>query len=403
MNDIRKGRPSASSMDRLSACAASWNLEKQAPAEPENPDATSGTRIHAVLAGIAPYDSLTLAEQDTVDMCVRDRDNLLAEWAGLDSYVENLELRLGLTTFGQVIEVTESTPPSLLVYTGQADLIAWDGKRAFVIDYKTSRGDYADAIDNAQLAALAVLVAGHHHVDEVRVAIVQPWAGKPTVSTYLRDSLTTARGWIGDVCAQAEKATPEMATPGAHCKWCKAKVICEAFKAKMLNQIEVVDPMSIAGLPAREQGQAMFARSMELTPERHIAAYRSLDMIKRFVHAIDSTFRLRVEAGEIPGWTVETKEGAREITYPQKAFAALEPLGITVDDFLAASSVAIGPLEEALRKASGIKSQSEGRTAYNLTAKAAKESLTAALSAANALGRKAEKKELKHTTQLEEY
>jgi hypothetical protein len=171
----------------------------------------------------------------------------------------------------------------------------------------------------------------------------------------------------------------------------------------MLNQIEVVDPMSIAGLPAREQGQAMFARSMELTPERHTAAFQGLDMIKRFVHAIDSTFKLRVEAGEIPGWTIETKEGAREITDPQKAFAALEPLGITVEDFLSASSVAIGPLEEALRKASGIKSQSEGRTAYNLTAKAAKESLTAALSAANAMGRKAEKKELKHTTQLEEY
>jgi hypothetical protein len=90
-------------------------------------------------------------------------------------------------------------------------------------------------------------------------------------------------------------------------------VICEAFKTQTLNQIEAIDPMSIAGLPAKEQGQAMFARSMELTPERHTAAFQGLDMIKRFVHAIDSTFKLRVEAGEIPGWTIETKEGAREI------------------------------------------------------------------------------------------
>jgi hypothetical protein len=80
MSDPRKGRPSASSMDRLSACAASWNLEKLAPAEPENPDATSGTRIHAVLAGLAPYDDLTADEQQTCDMCERDINELLQKF-----------------------------------------------------------------------------------------------------------------------------------------------------------------------------------------------------------------------------------------------------------------------------------------------------------------------------------
>ena len=403
MIDPRKGRPSASSMDRLSACSASWNLEKLAPSEPENEDATSGTRIHAALANLLPWDALTVAERDTMDMCERDAQEVIKQWANGNAHNETLELRLGLTIAGQVVEVDEQTPPSLLVYTGQADYIAWDGKRALVLDYKTGRGEYAAAIDNAQLAALAVLVAGYYQVEEVRVAIVQPWAGRPTVSTYTRDSLATAKGWIADVCAQAEMAVQEMATPGHHCKWCKAKVICEAFKTQMLNQIEAVDPMSIAGLPAKEQGQAMFARSMELTPERHTAAYLGLDMIKRYAHAIEATFKLRVEAGEIPGWIIEAKQGAREITDPQKAFAALEPLGVTVEDFLSASSVAIGPLEEALRKASGVKTQTEGKTAYNLTAKGAKDSLTAALDAAGAMGRKADRKELKRTIQLEEF
>ena len=390
-------------MDRLSACSASWNLEKLAPSEPENDDAASGTRIHAALANLLPWDSLTVAERDTMDMCERDAQEVIKDWANGNAYTEVFELRLGLTTAGQVIEVDEHTPPSLLVYTGQADLIAWDGKRALVVDYKTGRGEYAAALDNAQLAALAVLVAGYYQVEEVRVAIVQPWAGRPTVSTYLRDSLATARGWIHNVIADADTATPEMATPGHYCKWCKAKVICEAFKVKMLNQIEVVDPMSIAGLPAKEQGQAMWARANELTPERHTAAYLGLEMIKRYAHAIEATFRMRVEAGEIPGWIIETKQGSREIIDPQKAFTALEPLGVTVEDFLSASSVAIGPLEEALRKASGIKTQTEGKTSYNLTAKAAKDSLTAALDAAQAMGRKAERKELKRTIQLEEF
>jgi hypothetical protein len=103
----------------------------------------------------------------------------------------------------------------------------------------------------------------------------------------------------------------------------------------------------------------------------------------------------------MPGWTVETKPGNREVTDAQKAFAALAPFGITDGDMLEAASVSITALEEAVRKRSGIASQTPKRIVYNLTSKEAKDRLNEALTRAGALGRKADKQELVEVFQVE--
>ena len=123
--------------------------------------------------------------------------------------------------------------------------------------------------------------------------------------------------------------------------------------------------------------------------------------MKRYVHAIESSFKARVEAGEVPGWRIESKPGNREITDAQKAANALIPLGVTSDDIIAACSIPIGAMEEAARKRSGIKSQTEKRTTYNLTAKEGKDLVNDALEAAGAIARKADKQELVAVGMLE--
>jgi hypothetical protein len=121
-----------------------------------------------------------------------------------------------------------------------------------------------------------------------------------------------------------------------------------------------------------------------------------LAMVQRYVDAIKSAAKSR--AGDDPEFqrffTLKTSPGNREINDAQKAFAALEPLGITAEAALAACSMSFGPLEEAVRKASGVKSQTAKRTTYNLTADQAKKALNAALEGAGAISRKADKVEL---------
>jgi len=400
--DERRGVPSASGMQRLHECPPSFDLERLAPPEEEREDAASGTRIHAVLALLASADTLTMAECDTLDMCSKQAGEVVAEWAGHHGFVTPdktlREQRLGMTAFGRALDVTpESTAD--FIFTGQADMVLVKDGRALVIDYKTGRGDTAEAIDNAQLMALAVLVWLRYGVGEVRVAIVQPWAGKPTIADYAENALLLAIGWLLDTLNEASTSTPDQARAGEWCKYCKAKAACPALKLAALQTVEVLNSATVPH--GDNQRAALFARAMELPSERLLGAYRGLAMVKSMVSAIEGAFRARVTAGEMPGWIVETKPGNREVTDAQKAFTGLAPLGVTESDMLEAATVSITALEEAVRKRSGIKTRTDKRTTYNLTSKEAKDALNAALESVGAIGRKADKQELVEVGQLE--
>jgi RecB family exonuclease len=384
-------------MARLHECPASFEMERHAPPEEQREDAASGTRIHAVLAGLAAPDTLSAAELETHDMCEAQAEQVVNEWA-LPSDDEPeifYEQRIGITQLGGAVNVTP-TSKALFRFTGQADMIIIDDDRALVIDYKTGRGDTAVAQENPQLAALAVLVFLRYKVTSVRVAIVQPWAGKPTVSDYSEGALHLAHSWLIAAINAAETATPDDTRAGDHCSWCKAKAICDTFKNAAIQQVEVIEPASIAGLDGERQRSAMWARAMDLPAPRLAAAMNGIAMVQRYVDAIKSAAKAR--AADDPEFqrffTLKTSPGNREINDAQKAFAALEPLGVTAEAALAACSMSFGPLEEAVRKASGIKSQTEKRTVYNLTADQAKKALNAALESAGAISRKADKTEL---------
>ena len=353
--DQRRGVPSASGMDRVVNCPASWHMEQFAPQEQENPDATSGTRIHDALAGFLDIDSLTGAEQETFSMCHEQAQSVIAEW-GTETG-RSVELRLGLTAFGMVLEVTPQQTADF-VFTGQADLIITDDQgRALIVDYKTGRGDYADAVDNTQLASLAVLVAGYTSCDQVRVAIIQPWAGKPTICDYSPDALFTAKSWLQNALSDCESASVEDARAGDWCKWCKAKVSCPAFKEKVLQSIEVIDPMSIAGLDDKTQRAAMFARAMEMPAATLAGAKRGLHMVKWYLDAIEGAAkeRARNDADFQRFYTLREKKGRRSIEDVLKVYQNCSVHGVTPEDFTSRCSIGLGEVKEALRVATGAK------------------------------------------------
>lgn len=77
--------PSASGMDRLHNCHASFMMERANGVDLENEAAASGTRIHAALAGLMQYDDLTPEEQETHDMCAEQAARLISEYFSIDN------------------------------------------------------------------------------------------------------------------------------------------------------------------------------------------------------------------------------------------------------------------------------------------------------------------------------
>lgn len=354
--DPRQGLPSASAFERLVECPPSHQMALGLE-DTESAVAASGTRIHAVLAGEANISTLSSDEEQTHDMCKHQADALIAEHitgADVDTFTE---VRLGLTHFGRVVVVSDKAQQSLR-FTGQADLIIIDNGHALIIDYKTGRGDTADAVDNHQLMALAALVSLYKPILSATVAIVQPWAGKPTVAKYNIRMLRQAEAKLISTLNAAEVATPADAVAGSHCKWCKAKMHCPAFKDAALAVTDVINPDTISGTDEQVKAQ-IFTRMGDHSSMSNEMMIRIQEGGRKFMEwflvAHDLELRRRIAAGEIDGYSLRERKGRRSVSDVTTVFSRLSAHGVTGDAFAAECSVPLGSVKTLIKQSTGAK------------------------------------------------
>lgn len=354
--DPRQGLPSASAFERLVECPPSHQMALGIE-DTESAVAASGTRIHAVLAGEADISTLSSDEEQTHDMCRHQADALIAEHiTGTD--VDTLtEVRLGLTHFGRAVVVSNKAQQSLR-FTGQADLIIIDNGHALIIDYKTGRGDTADAVDNHQLMALAALVSLYRPITSATVAIVQPWAGKPTVAKYDTEMLREAEAKLISTLNTAEVATPADAVAGNHCKWCKAKMHCPAFQSAALSVTDSINAESISGTDEQVKAQ-IFSRMGDHSSMSNEMMIRIQEGGRKFMEwflvAHDLELRRRIAAGEIDGYSLRERKGRRSVSDVTTVFSRLSAHGVTGDAFAAECSVPLGSVKTLIKQSTGAK------------------------------------------------
>jgi hypothetical protein len=358
MSDERRNLPSASRMRQIAMCPPSHQMQLHAPKEPESEDAAAGTRIHAVLAGEADESTLNAAELETKEMCERQALQLKDEWKQTERPRIETEQRLWLTSFGTVIK--HPSPSAAVIFSGKFDALFIEGDRALLIDYKTGRGDYAEAIDNEQLAANAVLVSLHYGVTEVRTALVQPWVGKPTICDFGSDELQQAKEWLFAKLEAERRSTPDQAKAGDWCQYCTAQLSCHAFRSKQNEGLAVLNVATLAGMDDETQRKAMFARAMELPAAELNALMQVKKLHKQFIAAIEGASRARAESDpEFQRyWTLKEKAGRRSVSNVQGVFNQCLAHGVTADAFTEKCSIGLGDVKELLRNATGKKGKS---------------------------------------------
>jgi hypothetical protein len=354
MTDERHGVPSASGMRRIANCPPSFKLGKLFP-DPRTNDSDTGDRIHKALE-LGNSDGLAVDELQTYEMCVDQKNWLLEEWIGDEmGYTVHKEKRLVISPLGKVFDDS----PELRItriFSGKADYVAVFSEGALVIDYKTLHGEHDHAAVNDQLRALAVIVAERHKVSQVRVAIVQPWKGKPTVADFDYLALKASKVWLFDALDKERDSTPDQVNAGDWCHFCPARVNCEAFTGLVL----AVPTTETISLPADDETarKAMFARAAELPDNELAARYRGLKMLSWYVSAVEGNVRMRAaEGGEFADKYFQLKEGkAREsIERVDVAFQSLSALGVTAQDFTAACKTTKKAVTALARKATGQK------------------------------------------------
>lgn len=381
--------PSASMLYRIMECPASHKASMMAPEVKEDlSDASLGQDVHAVLSDDLSADDVSADAAQTAEMCKRDADKLLAEWqVEGDTPIGLKELRYALVDIGHKIHVVTARKNLLgnVLFTGQFDLLYIQIKKCenckgiggvkfedkdiqcskckgvgklnhgLLIDFKALHGKHPNAVENPQLMSLAVLVAKKHGLESVRVALVQPWKGKPTVADFGADGLALAESLLMQVLVDERNAAPHDRKAGDHCKYCKARFSCPTLRDATINALDVVQPETLPA-DAATRNKTVFARMADMTPQQLIHIEKNVvGLMGAFIAAHKAVFKQRVEAGEIPGYSLKEKSGRRKITDVATAYERAAALGVTADAFTSKCTLSLKGLNEVLKDATKAK------------------------------------------------
>lgn len=338
-------------------CPASHKAEQAAGDVPEDTrDADEGQDVHSVLSDDLSADDVSYSAAQTAEMCEAQVSYLLEEWedALSDTPLGFKELRYGLTDIGAVIPIHDDAK-ARVIFTGQFDRLYVQGERGLLIDFKALHGKHASAVENPQLMGLGVLVAKRHKLTSLRVALVQPWKGKPTVADYGAHGLELAASFLTQVLEAERDASPEDRKAGEHCTYCRARFTCQTFQSANIEALDIIDPATIAG-DSKHQAAVIFARMAELSIPQLVHIQKNVrQMMGVFLASHAAVFKQRVEAGEIPGYTLKEKSGRRKIASVGTAYERAAAYGVTAEAFAAKCSLSLKGLNEALKDATKAK------------------------------------------------
>lgn len=316
----------SSSLHRYEACPASFHLAKLAPELPESDDATSGTRIHAALAGSLEFDALTCDEQQTFEMMTEAYDGIVSGLPDPVRYVEqDFELSHPLGTV-----------------TGHPDLVEIRGEHCIVVDWKAGRNDVERAENNIQLLAYCLMVAARHPEPQTfQLAIIQPWVRGGGSSAFLtRSELAGAWHRITRIFERIIAAEEDPQPSLEACRYCPAAPVCPVQRMQLAT-------VSKADLSAQRWEVA--------TPSEKLALYDLCSQVQKVAGVIQSLIKSELTAN--PGYyggELFLKPGATKatITDPAGLYLSLSKY-ITPEEFLPCVTVAKTKLKPIVKAKTG--------------------------------------------------
>lgn len=224
-------------------------------------------------------------------------------------------------------------------------------KAALIADLKSGFKTQERAELNLQLRGYALIAADNFDLDDAYVALLQPRARfdeRATLARYEETDIERSRAQIHEIIdATVPDDAPLRASEQA-CRFCKAKLICPAFReavSKAIIPFTLDGELSVAA--REEQIAKIVANCTDEQLERVLEACALADHVEEI--AKDET-RRRIEAGAMTNFTLGKAWKARAIRDPRRAIALLSLARIaTRDEILDICDIPLKQLEENYR------------------------------------------------------
>lgn len=290
---------SASNIFRRKLCPGSHHAEAAVADLTDNAPADEGTLLHPFACKPSlKRDHLTAAQQNLLTLA--------------DSISEELKTTVTRTvgTFDAEPAVWTNTrldlfgPDNEKLYDGEADVtFLWaESDVAAVQDFKLGFVEVSPAETNYQLASYAVMWSDYLQTERIFVAINQPRnrtrETRLTIAQYDKTSIQFARKSLAAIFhAASELHAPRI--PGEEqCRFCKAKLFCDPYKARFSVLAVRPDVLTLEFLQREELHRLGIAckTAAQVAP------------------MIFEEIRRRIEAGEMEGWELKDSGETRELT-----------------------------------------------------------------------------------------
>lgn len=348
-SDPRRGKVSASGVERLFLCPGSFKAEQGKPNK-SNALADAGTRIHAALESDNFEKLKDDDERDLATRAAQLRDEMIDGFFSSQMLISDLEE--GPARDEVISQFKEQRIRGIDGrISGQYDGLVLDGGRALVYDFKTGYLKPIEAKQNKQLRALAVLVVENHEgIKQVTTAIIQPRI-KPEISLaeYSAGDLEKSRAELIKILDDADRPNAPRVAGEIQCKYCRAKADCPEAAA-VATGLAKYDPA-------------------EITIERLPELLDACGAAKKIIAAIEEKARetLGKDPEAIEGYTLKAGANMAKIIDPQKVFNRMnERHSVLPHEFVEVCEVRKGRLKTLLKTATGLKGKALEETLDDL-------------------------------------
>ena len=317
MSEHAKLSPSAS--ERWLACSVAPSREAAFP-DTSNDAAEWGTAAHAMSA---------YCLDNKLDAC--DAPDQQAAWIKYDSaemrecvqtYLNFVRSKLTKTST-LFVEQRLSILPEFDIF-GTADVAIVDHHTLTIIDLKGGKGVLVEAEDNSQLNlygwggydSLAWLAS--EDIQFVEVCICQPRRNNVVSKTFTTAELVAWMDGHREAARRAYAAlASDTATPGAHCRWCRAKGVCKERAEYNL---------ATAGFDFSDECTPHDPN--QLTEDQLVAIFLRLPTLEKWMKDIETEVATRAYDHKVIGLKWVAGRAVRKVVDPVTACTILRGAGI---------------------------------------------------------------------------
>jgi hypothetical protein len=330
---------SASNMFRRELCPGSHAAESAFPEEDDGEYAAEGTNLHDLLANPTKDRSgLTLAQREVVEIAEGGAEDIIKAVV-VHASLENAEKQEGNEKELWLRKGIKN------LYPGHCDKWSyWPEKKILsIIDHKFGFRPVDPASSNIQLRSYAVMAASVWDCDHIIVAINQPRLHREervTMAEYSRESIPSAKEHLLSIWDNCHKEdAPRIADSEKQCLYCKAKVTCDAYRAKYswMSQIP------------KNQVESFTGQLAQLTDEQFGQVFDACTFAGRVFDAVKAEGRKRCAAGGLKEFALGKPRKDAKITDRWGAWSILNK-SLSTQDLVECSKIGLGDVSERIAK-----------------------------------------------------